>query len=96
MQVTNLSSPTTGKPIANQFLLISNNTKTFKSYNTIIAKQTNKTLYIDRNALDYSATTLKYLKVFLNTIEPKNSLQKLLKTGNLFQGKKVVIKDLNN
>ena len=53
----------------------------FQSYDSVCAKvDTNGkvTLYEDWN---YSKTTLKYLKIFLNTSESKNEIQKKLDDG---------------
>ena len=63
-KVTNLTSPRTGNPVANQFEITTNKYYIFQSYETIIAKiergfQGKTTL--DKNALDDSKTTLKYL-----------------------------------
>lgn len=95
MRITSMLSPQTGNPVANQFIINNKGTETFQSYNTIIAKETNKTLYIDKQALDYSKTTLKYLKEFLRTSASKKQLVEELKTGNIFNSKKVIIKNLN-
>tara|TARA_B100000242_G_scaffold186618_1_gene134183 strand:- start:122 stop:487 length:366 start_codon:yes stop_codon:yes gene_type:complete len=71
----NLRSPRTGNSVANQFEIIHeyDNFKTifFQSYNSVIAKlYLNKkgdwAVTLDENDWDYSKTTLKYLRVFLN------------------------------
>jgi hypothetical protein len=61
-----------GNTIANQFIIecVAKNEEslTFQSYKTkiaVIEKGGNK-LTLDENALDYSKTTLKYLKIFLS------------------------------
>lgn len=95
MRITSMLSPQTGNPVANQFIISNKGTEIFQSYDTFIAKETNKTLYIDNQALEYSQTTLKYLKSFLRTDLSKKELAKTLKTGNTFNGKKVTIKNLN-
>lgn len=92
---TSMLSPRTGNPVANQFIINNGKSLTFQSYETVIAKQTNKVLTIDKNALHYSQTTLKYLKEFLNTGATKQELSKRLVNGETFNGRKVVIKDLN-
>ena len=84
IKVENLSSPRTGNPVANQFEITTNKYYIFQSYKTIIAKtqrgfQGKTTL--DKNALDYSKTTLKYLKQFLGTDKTKRELEKDITSG---------------
>ena len=71
----NLRSPRTGNAVANQFEIIHEHenfrTILFQSYNSVIAKlHLNKkgdwAVYLDSKEWDYSRTTLKYLRVFLN------------------------------
>lgn len=81
--------------VANQFVITTSSSVTFQSYQKIIAKTTAKNLYIDTMALEYSQTTLKYLKQFLNTCYTKKQLQAKFKTGNFLNGKKIIIKNLN-
>ena len=90
-KVTNLTSPRTGNPVANQFEITTDKYYIFQSYETIIAKIQRgfqgKTI-LDENALDYSKTTLKYLKQFLGTDKSKRELEKdieqgIYKTANL-------------
>jgi len=58
-----------GKPVANQFISISNGETTFQSYSTIIAKKVETSngekIILDTKALDYSQTTTKHLVTFL-------------------------------
>lgn len=82
-QITNLQSPRSGNPVANQFLISTDKYNIFKSYETIIAKEdrdTNK-ITLDKNSWDYSATTLRYLKVFLGTSKSKKELEEDIKQG---------------
>ena len=71
----NLKSPRTGNSVASQVEIIHENenfrTIFFQSYNSVIAKlYLNKkgdwAIYLDSEDWDYSRTTLKYLRVFLN------------------------------
>ena len=71
----NLKSPRTGNAVANQFEIIHehDNFKSifFQSYDSVIArlyinKKGEWSLYLDSEDWDYSRTTLKYLRVFLN------------------------------
>ena len=91
IKIKNLLSPRTGNPVANQFEIITNKYYIFQSYDTIIAKTQigffGKTI-LDKNALYYSKTTLKYLKQFLRTDKSKKQLEKdiaqgIYKTANL-------------
>ena len=74
MKVSNMIS-SNGNKVANQFIVtLPENVTVFKSYNTVIAQNRNGKIVLDIKALDYSATTLKYLKQFLNTSGSKKSL----------------------
>ena len=73
MKVSNMYS-NNGKQVPNQFIIENGNKTIFQSYKTIVAVKENGKVTLDINALDYSATTLKYLKRFLNTNESKKSL----------------------
>lgn len=64
--VKNLTSPRSGRSVANQFLIKTNKGTFFQSYNSIVAK-------IDKNGnvtlsrfWSYSLTTRKYLYQFLS------------------------------
>jgi hypothetical protein len=83
IQITNLQSPRSNNPVPNQFLISTDKYNIFKSYQTIIAKQNRNTnkITLDKNSWDYSATTLKYLKVFLGTNKSKKELEKDIKEG---------------
>ena len=82
-QITNLQSPRSGNPVANQFMISTDKYNIFKSYQTIIAKQNRSTnkITLDKNSWDYSATTLRYLKVFLGTSKSKKDLEEDIKQG---------------
>ena len=54
----------------NQVVIISDNSKAFFSYNTKIAEYINEQLYLNLHYWNYSKTTLKYLKEFMNTYTP--------------------------
>ena len=75
IKTRNLRSPRSGYGVANQFEIIHehDNFRTifFQSYKSVIAKlHLNKkrecAVYLDSEDWDYSRTTLKYLRVFLN------------------------------
>lgn len=76
MKVQNMKSPRTGKPVANQFLIIANNAEgigrkeVFQSYDSTIAIKEyddnwNKTITLDETYWDYSVTTGRYRNEFL-------------------------------
>ena len=71
-----------GNKVANQFIItFSGNVTVFQSYNTVIAQNRNGKIVLDSKALDYSATTTKYLRQFLGTNESKKQLQDKIKNG---------------
>ena len=51
----------------NQIIVELENQVLFFSYETLIAKKENNKIYLDIRYWNYSKTTLKYLKIFLNT-----------------------------
>ena len=73
MKVKNMCSTRTGKPVANQFIIHNDETGvyTFQSYNSVCAEYDSKntilTLYDD---FDYSVTTAKYCKSFIDDYTP--------------------------
>ena len=90
MLVKNMIS-SNGNKVANQFIVtLSENVTAFQSYNTVVAQNRNGIIILDSKALDYSATTTKYLKQFLGTTESKKQLQDKIKSG-FYQ-----VEDLNN
>ena len=58
-KVQNLSSPRSGRPVANQYDLVFENGIGFQSYGTLIAFRMNGYLYLT-DYHDYSNTTSKY------------------------------------
>ena len=90
MIVENMTSRN-GNKIPNQFIVtLPENVTVFQSYSTVIAQNRNGKIVLDSKALDYSATTTKYLKQFLGTTESKKQLQDKIKSG-FYQ-----VEDLNN
>jgi uncharacterized protein affecting Mg2+/Co2+ transport len=82
MQVKNMNSSKSGNPVKNQFIIHDDEGNTlFQSYNVIIVKRTNegKTL-LDERYWDYSNTTAKYRRQFLNG-EGVNETRDKLKSG---------------
>ena len=89
MKVSNMYS-NNGNQVPNQFIIDNGNKTLFQSYKTIVAVKENGKITLDSNALEYSNTTLKYLKQFLNTSESKKSLYAKIESG-FYQ-----VEDLNN
>ena len=66
-KVENMISSRSGKAIANQFIItLQNGIKIFQSYESIIAIKANGETYLDCERWDYSNTTSRYRKQFLN------------------------------
>ncbi len=80
MKVSNMYSHK-GNQVPNQFIIYNGNKTIFQSYKTIVAVKENGKVTLDSNALEYSNTTLKYLKQFLNTNESKKSLYAKIESG---------------
>lgn len=66
IKVSNLTSPRSGRKIANQFEITTNDGRYFQSYSTVIVFISNdgKT-YLDQKDWDCSRTTSKYRRIFL-------------------------------
>jgi len=66
-KVENMRSPRSNKEVANQFIItLQNGMKIFQSYETIICVKADGEIYLDYNNWDYSNTTSRYRKIFLN------------------------------
>ena len=89
MKVLNMTSRN-GNQVPNQFIIDDGKKTVFQSYKTIVAVKENGKITLDSKALNYSATTTKYLKQFLGTTESKKQLQDKIKSGS-YQ-----VEDLNN
>ena len=63
--VKNLTSPRSGRTVANQFVITTNKGAFFQSYRSIIAKIDKKGQVYLSSSWDYSQTTMKYLYQFL-------------------------------
>ena len=89
-KVNNLKSNRTNRSVANQYEIITKDNYIFQSYNSIIAKVNRRTnqITLDNYYWDYSVTTLKYLKQFLNISLTKDEIKRnidigMYKTANL-------------
>ena len=69
-------------PVKNQFIIWGDDgSETFQSYDTVIARRNSDgSVVLDSNALDYSVTTGKYRNQFLN--ESKAETLKKIKSGD--------------
>lgn len=70
-KVSNMTSPRTGSPVANQFEIRTDGAVFFQSYDTIIAvikhdDVGDTEIVLDKDSWDYSTTTGKYRNQFLN------------------------------
>ena len=79
IKVKNLISDK-GNVIPNQFEIYSNGDYYFQSYETIIVlkDKKNNEIYLDKNAWDYSNTTSRYRKLYLNE-DTKTTKEKIKK-----------------
>lgn len=82
IKVSNMESPRTGTPVANQFVIDTPEMQIFQSYSTVIAIKTfgyGKTagLVLDEDAWEYSVTTAKYRNIFtgLTTKETRDRVK---------------------
>ena len=68
IKITNMTSPRTGREVANQFLITDTyKNKFFQSYGTMISKIGNHNrIYLDKHYWNYSNTTNKYRNQFLH------------------------------
>ncbi len=86
MKVRNMTSNTTGKAIANQFIIWDQNRTWFQSYDSMIVCKTipcdqNKPLLVelDRDKWDFSKTIGKYRNQFLG--ETRRETEAKIKSG---------------
>lgn len=68
VHIRQLTSPRTGKPVSNQFVIDSNRYSFFQSYDRLIAVYDKKARCVTLGCYwDYSKTTLKYLHAWLKS-----------------------------
>ena len=72
-----------GNPVKNQFIISTDESETFQSYKSAIAKKCYKTgkVYLDSHYWDYSTTTGKYRNQFLGMTKPET--EKAIKAGEI-------------
>lgn len=81
-RITNMTSPSTGQEVPNQFVISTEDAQIFKSYNSNIAVITNDgRILLDRSKWDYSNTTGKYRNQFLGM--DKAETEKAIKNGEI-------------
>lgn len=79
MKVENMLSPN-GNEVPNQFMIWDDEGNVFfQSYSTIIAKDADGVITLDRKMWDYSRTTSKYRNMFVG--QDKKNTQRLIKEG---------------
>lgn len=84
-KVQNMTSPRSGNPVANQYIINDGEFEYFQSYETIIAKKPIKTpwlISLDKDYWDYSVTTTKYRNQFLR--ENTAATRAKIKSGEYF------------
>ena len=81
MKTIQMTSNSSGRPVANQFELYDDlGNRFFQSYNSMIAKISNVgKVFLDKNYWDYSTTTGKYRNAFLG--ENIAETRKKIKSG---------------
>lgn len=84
--VENMES-SNGNKVANQFIIHTENSVIFQSYNSVIVKKMNGQTFIDSKFWDYSKTTRKYRNQFLN--ETKKQTEQKISSGEY------ILTDLN-
>lgn len=80
MKVENMTSPRSGREVANQFVITGDNgAQVFQSYGSIIAKIEGGRVTLDEFYWDYSRTTSKYRNEFLG--EDTETTRKKIASG---------------
>lgn len=87
MKVRNMTSPKTGREVANQFIIENGNATVFQSYQSTIVEidRDNLTITVHKD-YDYSPTTSKYRNKFMEEegfyeLANKKAFEEALKTG---------------
>lgn len=80
MKVQNMTSERTGREVPNQFIITDNQgNEYFQSYQTVIVKRGNGETLLDKEAYNYSRTTIKYRNIFLG--EDSKTVERKIKSG---------------
>lgn len=82
MTVTNMVSPRTGRPVANQFIIEDDNKAIFQSYESTIAEidYNSREIRIGKN-WNYSSTTSKYRNAFFSDYFDALNSRKAIETA---------------
>ena len=78
IKVKQMTSPRSGRPIANQFIIYTSEGRYFQSYDSVIAFKDNKgNVTLDLDDWDYSRTTGKYRNEFLgeNVVDTRANIE---------------------
>ena len=84
IRVSNLESPRSGNPVANQYEIETDKYYIFQSYGSVIAKKEKGFMgkvILDPYYWNYSRTTLKYLKQFLRVNLSSKEIEERIKNG---------------
>jgi hypothetical protein len=65
IKVKQMTSPRSGSPVANQFIIYTSKGEYFQSYDSIIVAIEDGEITLDENTWNYSRTTGKYRNEFL-------------------------------
>ena len=71
-----------GKLVANQFIILLDNSVYFQSYATVIVAFIDGTTFLDKDKWNYGATTSKYRNIFLN--EDTDTTRRKIEEGLYF------------
>lgn len=88
--ITNLISKKSGRPVANQFLIVNGTNVTFQSYKTKIADVHCGSAFIrlNGNTLNYSRTTSKYfyqfMEEYLGIVGTKKDFEKAIQNKKIY------------
>lgn len=70
-KVSNMTSPTSGSEVANQFIIETENGEVFQSYDSIIGVKERGQVTLDETYWNYSTTTGKYRNQWLDEKKPE-------------------------
>lgn len=79
VRVENMTSPRSGREVANQYIIYADGKEVFQSYASVIAIKDGGKVYLT-DKWDYSRTTSKYLNQFLN-VSGKREVEKKIASG---------------
>ena len=80
-KVENMTSPSSGREVANQFLIKIGGTEYFQSYDSIIGMWDKDGITLDETYWEYSTTTAKYRNQWLRM--NKAQIQERIKNGSI-------------